>query len=163
MADLKFSDICKEQHQVKHHRFIKDLATLKEFLNAVDSYKNEIVKQALKFAIYTALRSANVRGLKWCYIDFNKNLITIPADKMKMKSPFILPMSKQVVELLEQHRQISKYELVFSLAGKEMSDNTLNKAIKILGFGEEQVFHGLRGLLFSMNLNEPHKEHKQSH
>lgn len=127
---------------------------------AVDNYKgNELTKKALQFAIYTALRSANVRELKWSWIDFSANLITIPADEMKMKKPFILPMSEQVTAILKSVDKIS--ELVFSHNEKPMSDSTLNKAIKILGFGKAQDFHGLRGL-FSTTLNELSTTHKLS-
>lgn len=158
LADLEFGDFFKEKHQTKHHRFIKDIATLREFLLAVDNYKgNKLTKKALQFAIYTALRSANVRKLKWSWIDFSANLITIPADEMKMKKPFILPMSEQVTAILKSVDKIS--ELVFSHNEKPMSDNTLNKAIKIAGFGDIQDLHGLRHL-FSTNLNELHQEHR---
>ena len=75
---------------------------------------------------------------------------------MKMKKPFILPISEQVTAILKSVDKIG--ELVFSATNKPMSDNTLNKAIKIAGFGELQDLHGLRGL-FSTNLNELHKEH----
>lgn len=161
LADLEFGDFFKDKHEVKHHRYISDHGELKEFLNAVESYKNELVKSALKFGIYTALRSANVRGLKWEYIDFSKNIITIPAKEMKMKKPFVLPMSKQVIDILNKMKEFRHCELVFSINGKVLSDNTLNNAIKVLGFNEKQDFHGLRGL-FSTNLNELIPTHKIS-
>lgn len=47
LADLEFGDFFKEKHQTKHHRFIKDIATLREFLLAVDNYKgNELTKKS---------------------------------------------------------------------------------------------------------------------
>ena len=157
LADLEFSDFFKDKHEVKHHRFITDATELQSFLTAINSYKNELVKSALKFGIYTALRSANVRKLRWEWLDFSKKLITIPANEMKMKREFILPMSSQVEAILKSMDKTC--ELVFSHNEKPMSDNTLNKAIKIAGFGDIQDLHGLRHL-FSTNLNELHQEHR---
>lgn len=159
LADLEFSDFFKDKHEVKHHRFITDATQLQSFLTAINSYKNELVKSALKFGIYTALRSANVRKLRWEWLDFSKKLITIPANEMKMKREFILPMSSGVEAILKSMDKMG--ELVFSHNEKPMSDGTLNKAIKILGFGKAQDFHGLRGL-FSTTLNELSTTHKLS-
>ena len=159
LADLEFSDFFKDKHEVKHHRFITDATELQSFLTAINSYKNELVKSALKFGIYTALRSANVRNLRWEWLDFSKKLIIIPANEMKMKREFILPMSSQVEAILKSMDKTC--ELVFSHNEKPMSDSTLNKAIKILGFGKAQDFHGLRGL-FSTTLNELSTTHKLS-
>ena len=159
LADLEFSDFFKDKHEVKHHRFITDATELKSFLTAINSYKNELVKSALKFGIYTALRSANVRKLRWEWLDFSKKLIIIPANEMKMKREFILPMSSGVEVILKSMDKMG--ELVFSHNEKPMSDSTLNKAIKILGFGKAQDFHGLRGL-FSTTLNELSTTHKLS-
>lgn len=159
LADLEFSDFFKDKHEVAHHRFITDATQLQSFLTAINSYKNQLIKSALKFGIYTALRSANVRNLRWEWLDFSKKLITIPANEMKMKREFILPMSSQVEAILKSMDKTC--ELVFSHNEKPMSDSTLNKAIKILGFGKAQDFHGLRGL-FSTTLNELSTTHKLS-
>ena len=159
LADLEFSDFFKDKHEVKHHRFITDATELKSFLTAINSYKNQFIKFGLKFGVYTALRSANVRKLRWQWLDFSKKLIIIPANEMKMKREFILPMSSQVEAILKSMDKMG--ELVFSHNEKPMSDSTLNKAIKILGFGKAQDFHGLRGL-FSTTLNELSTTHKLS-
>ena len=159
LADLEFSDFFKDKHEVKHHRFITDATELKSFLTAINSYKNELVKSALKFGIYTALRSANVRKLRWQWLDFSKKLIIIPANEMKMKREFILPMSSQVEAILKNMDKMG--ELVFSHNEKPMSESALNYAIKALGFGKAQDFHGLRGL-FSTTLNELSTTHKLS-
>ncbi|MDY3671762.1 MAG: integrase arm-type DNA-binding domain-containing protein [Campylobacter sp.] len=159
LADLEFSDFFKDKHEVKHHRFITDATELKSFLTAINSYKNQFIKFGLKFGIYTALRSANVRKLRWQWLDFSKKLIIIPANEMKMKREFILPMSSQVEAILKSMDKMG--ELVFSHNEKPMSESALNYAIKALGFGKAQDFHGLRGL-FSTTLNELSTTHKLS-
>ena len=159
LADLEFSDFFKDKHEVKHHRFITDATDLKSFLTAINSYKNQFIKFGLKFGVYTALRSANVRKLRWQWLDFSKKLIIIPANEMKMKREFILPMSSQVEAILKSIDKMG--ELVFSHNEKPMSESALNYAIKALGFGKAQDFHGLRGL-FSTTLNELSTTHKLS-
>ena len=159
LADLEFSDFFKDKHEVKHHRFITDATQLQSFLNAINSYKNQFIKFGLKFGIYTALRSANVRKLRWQWLDFSKKLIIIPANEMKMKREFILPMSSGVEAILKSMDKMG--ELVFSHNEKPMSESALNYAIKALGFGKAQDFHGLRGL-FSTTLNELSTTHKLS-
>lgn len=159
LADLEFSDFFKDKHEVKHHRFITDATQLQSFLNAINSYKNQLVKSGLKFGVYTALRSANVRKLRWQWLDFSKKLIIIPANEMKMKREFILPMSSQVEVILKSMDKMG--QLVFSHNEKPMSESALNYAIKALGFGKAQDFHGLRGL-FSTTLNELSTTHKLS-
>ena len=159
LADLEFSDFFKDKHEVKHHRFITDATELKSFLTAINSYKNQFIKFGLKFGVYTALRSANVRKLRWQWLDFSKKLIIIPANEMKMKRELILPMSSQVEVILKNMDKMG--ELVFSHNEKPMSESALNYGIKALGFGKAQDFHGLRGL-FSTTLNELSTTHKLS-
>lgn len=159
LAEFNFSDICKDKHIVSNHRFIKDPTRLKEFLTAIDNYKGNIyTKFALQLGTYTALRSGTIRTLKWEYIDFTQNTISIPAEQMKMKKPFILPISSQAKAILKELKAYQLGEYLFSINSKIMSENTLNKAIKILGFGDEATFHGFRGL-FSTICHENTQDH----
>lgn len=159
LAGLDFSDICKDKHTVTNHRFIKDPTKLKEFLTAIDNYKgNKYTKFALQLGTYTALRSGTIRALKWEYIDFKQDIINIPAEQMKMKRPFIMPISSQAKAILKELKAYQLGEYLFSTNSKIMSENTLNKAIKILGFGDEATFHGFRGL-FSTICHENTQDH----
>lgn len=159
LAGFKFNNICKDKHEVTNHRFIKDLTKLKEFLTAIDNYKGNIyTKYALKLGAYTALRSGTIRTLKWEYIDFTQDIISIPAELMKMKKPFILPISSQAKAILKELKAYQLGEYLFSTNSKIMSENTLNKAIKILGFGDEATFHGFRGL-FSTICHDNTQDH----
>lgn len=159
LAGLNFSDICKDKHIVTNHRFIKDPTKLREFLTAIDNYKgNKYTKFALQLGIYTALRSGTIRTLKWEYIDFTQDIINIPAEQMKMKKPFILPISSQAKAILKELEAYRLGVYLFSTNSKIMSENTLNKAIKILGFGDEATFHGFRGL-FSTICHDNTQDH----
>ncbi len=86
-------------------------------------------KQALIFGVHTFLRSANVRGLKWQYVDFENNLITFPGEAMKLREVFYMPMSKQVKKLLKTMLEHKRGDFVFPSgisAARPLSDSTLN-------------------------------------
>ena len=147
VRDVRFSDAFMTSTQ-KHFKAITEPKTLSELLRAVEAYRGSFAtRQALLFGIHTFLRSANVRGLKWDYVDFAARAIIFPADAMKMGDAFILPMSRQVERLLKEQAQLRRGDFVFASdvsASRPLSENTLNYAIKRLGFGELTVFHGFR-------------------
>ena len=159
LADLNFGDICKDKHTTTHHRYIQEPKRLKEFLDAIENYKGNILtKYALKMGVYTALRSQTLRTLKWEYIDYTKDIINIPKEQMKTKKPFILPLTNQIKAILKELEPYKLGQYLFSINSNVMSDGTLTKAIKRMGFRDDTDFHGLRGL-FSTICNEHTQEH----
>ncbi|TBR80901.1 site-specific integrase [Campylobacter novaezeelandiae] len=131
-------------------RAITDEERFKELLLAIENYNGNIfTKVALQISPYLFLRSANIRNLEWNEIDFKNSKITIPANKMKGGEEFVVPLSNSVIKLLEFIKPFSfhhsKYVFPSDISkSKTISENTLNQAIKRLGFGEEMVFHGFR-------------------
>ena len=131
----------------------KDAARL---LQAIDSYSgSHVVRAALLLAPMSFLRPGNLRALEWSEIDFDSELCEIPATKMKMKKAHVVPLSKQAVEILRDLQPFTgtgKY--VFpSTRGKTrcMSENTVNMALRALGFSsEEMVGHGFRAMARTM-------------
>ncbi|EAC1804221.1 tyrosine-type recombinase/integrase [Campylobacter coli] len=122
----------------------------KELLLAIENYNGSIfTKVALQISPYLFLRSTNIRNLEWSEIDFKNLKIIIPANKMKGGEDFIIPLSESVIKLFEFIKPFSfhnsKYVFPSDISkSKTMSENTLNQAIKRLGFGDEMVFHGFR-------------------
>jgi integrase len=112
-------------------------------LNAIDEYHGElIVKSALKLATLTAQRPYNIRFAEWDEFDLEKNEWIIPADKMKMKRPHIVPITKQVREIIEAlrpHTQHKSKYLFHSLHTtlKPISDGTMNKALRRMGYAND--------------------------
>ena len=110
-------------------------------------------KLALEFLILTATRSGEIRGAKWEEIDFHgaKDIATanratwiIPAERMKMKKPHRIPLSARAVEILSEADFLRDDSgLIFpSKSGKQLSDMTLSKLVKELGFDAD--VHGFR-------------------
>ncbi len=137
-------------HKKQNLRAITSEENFKELLLAIENYNGNIfTKVALQISPYLFLRSANIRNLEWAEIDFKNSKITIPANKMKGGEDFIVPLSKSAIKLFEYIKPFSyhhsKYVFPSDISkSKTMSENTLNQAIKRLGFGDEMVFHGFR-------------------
>ncbi len=122
---------------------------LGELLRAIDNYQGDIsTKYALKLLPLVFVRPANIRFMEWNEIDFEKAIWRIPAEKMKMDSPHIVPLSAQAIEILQEIRQFNgDYKLVFTSPTstiKPLSENTLNQALMRMGYKDRQVSHGFR-------------------
>lgn len=102
-------------------------------------------KLALELLILTATRSGAVRNARWSEVDLEGAVWEIPAERMKMNRPHRVPLSPRAVDILKEARTIADgSELVFpgTLTGRPLSDMTLSKLVKELGF--EADVHGFR-------------------
>jgi len=140
---------------------------IKGLLLAIDNYKGDTVTQkAIKILPYLFVRSFNLRHMEWAEIDLTKHEWTIPKEKMKMKTEFVLPLPFQVIKILEDIKQFSenqKYVFPSFRLNKPLSDNTFITALRRMGYTkEEMVPHSFRSI-FSTLANENSHLHKQSH
>jgi len=126
--------------------------------NDVPSWFRQLQEQdaasarALEFLTLTAVRSGEVRGTRWDEIDFDKRVWEIPAERMKMKRPHIVPLTDAAIALLQTMPRDN--ELVFPAArGGAMSDMTLSALMKRMHAKEPYldkdskkpaVVHGMR-------------------
>ncbi len=132
-----------------------DIKQLPDFIRALERNEARIMertRQAVWLSLYTFCRPKEIRMARWQDIDFDDATWTIPADIMKMKREHIVPLSKQAIAVLEyQRKEVENLntEWVFPSQVRHrnpMSDGTVNKAIKRLGYGEDMVAHGFRAL-----------------
>ena len=136
----------------KHMATITAPEKVGELLRAIDGYQGDATTlYALKLAPYVMLRPGEIRHAEWLEIDFNTKQWKIPAEKMKMSRPHIVPLSNQVISILKAIEPITgQGKYIFpSLRskGKPKSENTLNAALRRLGFTkEEMTSHGFRGM-----------------
>ena len=156
MLDLKPSELLKPR-QVRHRAAMTDKA-LPGFLADLDAYDGDpTTKAALRLLMLTALRPGELRELRWSDLDKDAAELRIPGERMKMKAPHIVPLSRQALALIEGMRPISgARELVFPspyYPGKALSENTLNGALTRMGYKGEHSAHGFRAL-FSTVANE---------
>ncbi len=162
-ADIPKKDTFKTP-KANNYPFIKDYDRLGQLLRDIDGYKGKSisVKYALKLAPYVFVRPDNITRAQWSEFDFEKAVWKIPAEKMKMKAPHIVPLSTQVIELLKELKTFTHYsEYLFPSdisRSKTLSNNTLNHALKNLGYDGEIVTHGFRHVASTI-LHEHISEH----
>ena len=105
-------------------------------------------KLALQFTVYTACRSGEVRGAMWNEINLETKEWHIPATRMKMRRPHIIPLSDQALAILERARVLYGSEgLIFPSARNRntaMSDNAMSKALRDMGYRGLATPHGFR-------------------
>lgn len=132
-----------------------------ELLRAIEGYSGQpSTAYALKLAPLVFVRPGELRGAEWSEfeLDGKDPEWRIPASRMKMGEHHIVPLSRQSVALLKElHRITGHGKFLFpSLRtnARPMSNNTVNAALRRLGFsGEEMVGHGFRAMA-STCLNE---------
>ena len=131
---------------------------LPEFFLRLEEYNGDLqTKLALKLLILTFVRTGELRGAKWEEIDVEKAQWRIPAERMKMRDPHIVPLSHQAIEIIKTLEPISKHSLhLFPNRNKPtncISENTLLYAIYRLGYHNRATTHGFRATASTI-LNE---------
>ncbi|MFC6379720.1 tyrosine-type recombinase/integrase [Tatumella terrea] len=122
------------------------------FLNSLNDYPGSMITRiATKLLMITGLRTIELRTSEWSDIDFEKGIWQIPAERMKMRRPHIVPLSTQARELLEEiHQLTGRGRYVFhgrNDAGKPMSEASINQVIKRIGYDGKATGHGFRHTL----------------
>jgi integrase len=131
------------------HRPALSRAELPEFLSRVNAYQGAaITRLALQLLTLTFVRSNELRGARWDEVDFDRAEWRIPAHRMKMGSEHLVPLSRQVLAVLDElDRFTGRYDLLLpnqSNPTKAMSHNTLLHAMYRLGYHGTVTPHGLR-------------------
>lgn len=133
-----------------HHAAITDPGKLGGLLRAIDGYTGALVtKCALKLAPLLFVRPGELRRAEWAEIDFAEAQWNIPAEKMKMGEPHIVPLSTQAIAILrELHPLTGAGRYVFPgghSPRRPMSENAVLAALRRMGFGKDEVTgHGFR-------------------
>ncbi|WP_288415957.1 MULTISPECIES: integrase arm-type DNA-binding domain-containing protein [Sphingomonadaceae] len=145
--------------RVKHHAAIVEPKKVGDLLRAIDGYTGRPeTLHALRIAPHVFLRPGELRQAKWSEIDFAEKVWRVPAERMKMKQPHAVPLSRQVLFLLRDLRSLARdSEFLFPAlhtTKRCISDNTLNVALRRLGFeNDEMTSHGFRAMASTL-LNE---------
>lgn len=133
-----------------HHAAITEPAELGKLLKAIEGYNGHFATLCmLKLLPMFFCRPGELRQAEWVEFDFTANLWNVPAGRMKMKFSHIVPLCKQAVTVLNELRQVTgheKYLFPSQLSSsRPMSDNTVNTALRRMGYSREEVTaHGFR-------------------
>ena len=148
----------------QHRAAILEPMALGGLLRAVDAHDGQpSVRLALKMLPHMFPRPGELRMAEWSEFDLGAAVWTIPAEKTKMRRAHKVPLTEQVLEMLAELKPITgegKY-LFPSIRASErpITDNTLNAALRRLGFGkDEATAHGFRATASTL-LNEMGKWH----
>jgi integrase len=137
---------------VKHHASITDPKEIGQFLRDIYNYDGAyLTQQALKLAPLVFVRPGELRHAEWSEIDFEKAEWRISAEKMKMKSVHIVPLSTQALSILRDlHKHTGHLQYVFTSVTsvkRPMSENTVNMALRRIGYDNTQMTgHGFRSM-----------------
>ncbi len=148
-SEIRPSDILKSKRKVNYARI--DAKELPGLLRAVEVYPGtHVTRLALKLMAFTFVRTSELIGAKWTEFDIEGARWDIPAERMKMRTPHIVPLAKQAVEVLEILRTLTgKNGWLFPgdrNAKKPMSNNTILKGLERMGYKGRMTGHGFRGL-----------------
>jgi integrase len=144
---------------VRHYSALTRPDDIKQLMRSFGCYAGSpVVQAALWFSLHTFQRPGEIMKAEWAEIDVGAALWRLPAERMKMRREHLVPLSRQVLELLEKVRILTgKSCFVFaSLHGmtKPMNSNAVRLALRSLGYGnDEMCAHGFRALA-STNLHE---------
>ncbi len=143
----------------RHHPSITDPVEIGGLLRAIDGYSGSpITKLALQLAPLVFVRPGELRGAEWAEINIERREWRIKAERMKMRTEHIVPLSTQAVDVLKELRLLSGnsrylFPSIRTLS-RNMSENTLNGALRRLGYGsDEMTAHGFRSMASTL-LNE---------
>ena len=128
---------------------------LPALLRDIDRYGDEfagteLTRLGLQLLAYTFVRTSELIGARWDEIDLKKGVWQIPAERMKMRNPHIVKLSKQALAIFKRLHDITGgRDLVFPNAKspkKSTSNNTLIYALYRLGYHSKMTGHGFRGI-----------------
>lgn len=147
------------QPRVKHFAAITDPVAFGGLLRAIEDYEGDpAVMHALRLTPHLFQRPGELRQMEWAEINFEKAIWTLPPEKMKMRQPHAVPLSRQALAILESMRGLTgKGKYVFPSVrtrARPISENTVTAALRRMGFTKEQMTaHGFRTSASSL-LNE---------
>ncbi|MDQ3471077.1 MAG: integrase arm-type DNA-binding domain-containing protein, partial [Pseudomonadota bacterium] len=148
--------------KVKHHSAIIEPHRVGALLRAIDGYDGlPLTCLALKLTPHLFARPGELRRAEWPEFDLDAAVWSVPAEKMKMRDPHVVPLSAQALKLLQAAKALSAGQrYVFSSlypGNRPMSENTINAALRRIGYlGTEMTAHGFRAMASTL-LNESGK------
>jgi integrase len=142
-----------------HHAAVTDPTEVGILLKTMDGYTGQdVTRMALRLSPHLFVRPGELRQAEWTEIDFDKAIWSIPVERMKMRRAHKVPLSRQVLAMIDELRQISGHRrYLFPCMGnprRPMCENSVNQALRRLGYGsDEMTAHGFRALAATL-LNE---------
>ncbi len=163
------SDILKQRVTTNFARV--EVSALPDLLNKIEYYDgSHFVRLALQLMALVFVRTGEMIPAKWSEFDRKEGTWNIPADRMKMRRPHLVPLSRQALGVLDELWERRKND-VWLFPGERtcphMNKNSMLKALERIGFKGQMTGHGFRGLastiLNEMGYERAHIEMQLSH
>lgn len=157
-ADLK--DSLESKSTTKHLASIEpdELPQLVRDIHRNDARMYSVTKLAMELMLHTFVRTNELIKARWEEFNFTEARWIIPSNRMKMKKAHVIPLSTQVIEILEELKKHNgNYEWVFASPTRprdHMSDNAILKALERLGYKGRMTGHGFRSLAMTTILEK---------
>jgi len=135
-----------------HFNSITEPAEVGPLIAAINNYQaSPVVMAALKLSPLLFCRPGELRHLEWSEVNFAETRIELPASKMKMKEPHIIPLASQAIAILEELQPITgRGKYVFPSArgaSRPLSENGVRTALRTIGYTNDQISpHGFRAM-----------------
>ena len=135
-----------------HFKSITEPAEVGPLITAINNYQaTPVVMAALKLSPLLFCRPGELRHLEWSEVNFAETRIELPAPKMKMKEPHIIPLASQAIAILKELQPITgRGKYVFPSArgaSRPLSENGVRTALRTLGYTNDQISpHGFRAM-----------------
>ena len=148
-ADVKPSDVLASRRKENYARV--DAKELPNLLRKIEGYQGTpVTRLAIKLLALTFVRTGELIGAKWEEFDLESAEWRIPAERMKMRTPHIVPLPKQAIQILQVLHGVTGHSK-FLFPGerdhsKPISNNTILKALERMGYKGRMTGHGFRGL-----------------
>ncbi len=148
-TDVKPGEVLKARKVENYARL--GAAELPQLLRKIEAYQGTpTTRLAIKLMALTFVRTGELIGSRWDEFNLDAARWDIPAERMKMKTPHIVPLSPQALDVLRTlHTVTGGRELLFPGErdhAKPMSNNTILKALEIMGYKYRMTGHGFRGI-----------------
>ena len=169
-ADLRPADVLKSRKKENYARV--DAKELPELLRRIESYQGStITRLAMRLMAMTFVRTSELIGARWVEFDLEAARWDIPADRMKMATPHIVPLSTQAVNLLQSLHFLTGHSTLLFPGERDhekpMSNNTILGALARMGYKGRMTGHGFRGIastqLHEMGYDHAHIELQLAH
>lgn len=135
----------------RHFAAITEPSAVSTLMRAIHAYDgHSITRAALKFVPLVFQRPHMVREAEWTEINLDAGEWRIPAEKMKMENDHIVPLARQAIAVLREVQKITghgRYVFASLRPGRPMSENTINMALRNMGYDSDtMVGHGFRAM-----------------
>ena len=148
-ADVKPADALKPRKKENYARL--DAKEMPELLRKIEAYQGSAyTRLSMKLMALTFVRTGELIAARWSEFDLAAAQWRIPADRMKMRTPHIVPLASQAVEVLQTLQTISGHGVLLFPGERDhekpMSNNTILGALKRMGYAGRMTGHGFRGV-----------------